>query len=101
MTLPPKYFLTSWHDLQGKIRSSVEHAENNPLDLQLWIQALFDKFDRTDQLTDTFERIKFTLDRNQNAVYRRERIDRQKSQRRRAIDEDVIVIILDLIQPVL
>ena len=45
---------------------------------------------RPDQIGETFERKVLTVERNQHSVCGDERVEREQSERRRAIDEDVI-----------
>ena len=49
--------------------------------------------ERVHELGQTFEREIFALQRNQNAVRRGQRIDREQAERWRAIDEDVIAVV--------
>ena len=45
---------------------------------------------RADQIGEAFEREKFAVERDEHGVGGNERIQRQQSERRRAVDEDVV-----------
>ena len=87
-----------FHNLGGKVCPRVVHREDDSLDIQTWIEPLPDEIDRVDQLAQSLKRIIFTLDRNQHRVRSRHGIDRQDTQRGRAVQEYEIIIVADKIQ---
>ncbi len=56
------------------------------------IEALLNLLDRLQKLAQPFEREEFALQRHQQRIRRRKRIEREQAERRRAIDEADIVI---------
>ena len=64
--------------LMGEVVADVEHGEKNPFDLQPRIEGLFDQTDRLEQLSQAFEGIVFALQRNEDGMGGRQRVDGQK-----------------------
>ncbi len=58
--------------LAREVVSAVEHGEQDSLDLQFWIEGLFDQTDRLEKLAKTFHRIIFALERDDDRVGRRQ-----------------------------
>src|SRR5436305_1901938 len=67
----------------------VEHAAPDSLDFQCRIEALPYALNGLEQLRQPFQRKEFALERYHDRVGRHHRVDCQKSQRWRAIDQDV------------
>ena len=63
-------------------------------------EAMADTFstDDPEYLAQSFQRIIFALDWHQHRICRYQRIDRQKTQRRRAVDDNKIILIADCLQ---
>ena len=47
------------------------------------------------QLAEALQRVVLALDRDQHLVDRRHRVDREQAERRRAVDQDVVVVVVD------
>ena len=90
-----KEFFDLLCDLFGNERSSVIHGQHDALNLERLVQVLPNKRDGVHQLRKSFQRIIFALDGDDRAVCRRQRVDGQKPQRRRTVDENVIKLLLD------
>ena len=78
-------------DLLGEPQPAVVHGEQHALDLQVRVEVLPHDLDRVEQLPQAFEREVLGLDRDQHGVRRRERVERQEAQARRAVDDDEVV----------
>ena len=87
-----------FYDLLRQIRSLVEHGHHNALYLERRVNAAVAHLDRAHQIGDALERVVFTLDRNQHAVRGCERVDREQLQRRRAVDQNEIIIVPNRLQ---
>src|SRR5215216_2554032 len=75
----------------GQIRARVEHGHHDTADAQPWKERGLDELDRLGQLSQSLQRKVFALHRDQHAIARRHQaIDRQDSQGRGTIDQDVI-----------
>ena len=78
--------------LVGKVVSTVKHGEENTFHLQPRIEGLFDQTDRLEKLGQTFHGIVFALQWNDDRMGRRERVDRQQSERWGTVDKNKVVI---------
>ena len=72
-------------------------VSRTPLMARLGVQVISDEIDGGDQLRQSFECVVLTLDRDQHRVGRRERVDGQQPQGRRAIEEHVVVVVDDVV----
>ena len=77
-------------DLVGELRAPVVHREQDRRDVQARVEVSAHEVDVVEQLTEAFQRVVLTLDRDQHLVRRDERVDREQAQRRRAVHEDVV-----------
>ncbi len=68
------------------------HGQYDPFDLQAWVGRAAHQRDGAHQLPQPFQRIIFALDRDQQCVGGRQRVDGQQAERRRAIDQKKIVV---------
>ena len=82
-------------DRGRKIGSLVIHREQQALDHQSRIVKAPDPCERVEEFGYAFESVVLTLNRNQQRLRGRQRVERQQSERRRTVDDDVIVIRLD------
>ena len=80
------------HDLIGQLRAPVIHGHDDALYAQLRIEALVAHFDAAHEIGDALERVILALHRDEHAVGRDERIDRQQLERRRTVDEDEVIV---------
>ena len=85
--------LDIFNDLHRKICSRIIHGKYDTFNIQSRIQTFSYQIYGMDQLTQSLQRIVFALNRNKNCIRCRHRIDRQHAERRRAIDDDKIVLI--------
>ena len=72
------------------------HRQHESFDFERGVQAALDDLDRVEQLREPFERQVFALHGNQHRVGGREDVDGGVSQRGRAVDEHVVVVVAHL-----
>jgi hypothetical protein len=82
-------------DLQGQARSAVVHGEDDPTDPELRVQVGADQLDVAKQLSQAFERVVLALDRDQELVGRGEGVHGEQPERRRTVNEDRVVLVVD------
>ena len=80
-------------DLVCKTKASVIHRQQESLYLQLGVQFAFDNLYRVQQLADSLKCEILTLHGYYHGVGCRQRIHRNQSQRRRTVDQDIIVVV--------
>ncbi len=73
-------------NLAGQPRTRIEHGQDHSLDREIGIEVIADQIDRRDELAQAFEGVVLTLDRNEHGIGGCQRIDRQQSKRRRAVE---------------
>ena len=78
-------------DLVGEVVARVEHREDDALDLELRVHPVLHAIDRRHEVGEPLERVVLALERHEHAVGRGERVHREEPERRRAVDEDVLV----------
>src|SRR6185312_5978477 len=81
-------------------RASVVHRQQDTGDPQARVDPGADELDALEQLRQALERVVLALHRHDQAVGGREGIDGQEPERRRAVDEDVRVLLLGADQQV-
>ena len=81
-------------DLVGQSEATVVHRQQESLDLQLRIQLVLDDLDRVEQFADAFEGEVLTLHGDDHRVGGCQCVDGDEAQRRRTVDEDVVVVVL-------
>ncbi len=79
--------------LGGQIVAAVIHCQHNPLDFQGFVEVAPHQLDGAHQLGQTLEGKELRLQRHQHGIRRGHGVHRQKIQRRRAIDQDVIAML--------
>ena len=79
----------------GEIVPRIEHRAQDAFDLELRIHRRLDLLDGADQRRQPFERVVLALHRDQHALRRDQRVQREHVQRRRAVDEDDFVLVVD------
>nr|BFF15790.1 hypothetical protein GCM10025699_70930 [Microbacterium flavescens] len=87
------------HDLLREIGASVVHGQEDARHGQTGVEVLLDQLDVAQQLTQTLEGVILALDRDQDFSCSDEGIDRQEPERRRAVDEDVVVALTGRLGP--
>jgi len=75
-------------DLGREPRPRIDHRHEHTADRQARVETRLHEVDGAHELRQTLERVVLGLHRNENAVGGRERIDRQRAERRRAIEEN-------------
>src|SRR5437016_3344241 len=73
----------------------VVHRRQDPLDCYVRVQVFADHGQSVLQLDQSAQGEVLALDGDDHAVRRDERVDRQQPERRRSVDEDVVVLRLD------
>ena len=76
-------------DLRRQIVAPVVHREYDALQFDLRVNSCTDRLDGAHDLAEAFEREKLALQRNDHRIRSGERIDGEKAQRGRAIDQDI------------
>src|SRR5882672_11622687 len=90
--LPWKVPIDLVADLEREARSTVEHREQDPQEVETGIQLLSNELHGLlEQMGQSLERVELALQRDEHSIRRDERVDRQQTQRRRAIDDDVVI----------
>ena len=80
-------------DLIGELGAGVVHHAHDRADLELRVQVAPDEVDVAQQLAESFERVVLALDRDEHLLGRAEPVDGEQAERRRAVDEDVVVVV--------
>ena len=96
--LPGKKSLQLLGHLNGQVGSTVEHGQQHALERQLRVHVFLDHAHGRHQLAQSLERVILALERNQKAVRCAQAVERQQAERRRAVDEHIIVFVLDLVE---
>src|SRR5262249_32161354 len=79
-------------------RPRVVHRRQDAFQLQVEVETLAYLVDRVQQQGDAPEAEELALQRHQYAVADGQRVDRQQTERRLAVDEDEIVVLADVTQ---
>jgi len=85
-------------DLLGKSRPVVVHREKDTFNREGWINGSAQTHERVEKFGDTFESQVFALDRHKDRIAGGECIYRKEIERRRAINQDVFVLLAKLSQ---
>jgi hypothetical protein len=72
--------------------AAIVHGQCYAQDLERRIQHPPDQVQSPPQLVEPFQRVELALDRDEHALRRRERVDREQAQRRRGVQDHVIVL---------
>src|SRR6185503_10416379 len=75
--------------------SLIEHCQKKPFDHEARIYCSANSHERIPQFRDAFEREILALNWNQNRIRRGKRVQREKPQARRAIDQHIVEPICD------
>ena len=79
--------------LRAEVGAGVEHGQHDALHFQSGVELFAHELYGVHQLAHALERVVFALDGHQHAVRRGEGVERQKAQRGRAVDEDIVVAV--------
>ena len=90
--LTTKVLLNLIDYLKSQIGATVQHGKQNAFDIQPRVEAVLYTVDCIHQAGYPFQSVIFTLDGNQHPLRGREGVQRKQTQRRGAIDKDIIII---------
>ena len=91
-TLAPKWPRTSAATWSQRLLRWSYIVSTHALQLEPRIERALHPLDRAHQLAQPFERIEFALQRHQHRIGGDQRIDRQQVQRRRAVDQHLVIV---------
>src|SRR5690242_365394 len=87
--VPPDLLL----NLLRETRPAVDHCQEKTADAEIRVESPPDQLYRVQQLRQPLERVVLGLHTNQHAVGGGERVDRERPERGRAIEEDEVVAV--------
>lgn len=82
-------------NLVGKAKARVVHRQQESLNLQFRVQLAFDNTDGVEQFADTLQCEILTLHGDDDGIGGCQRIHRNQSQGRGAVNEDIVIVITD------
>src|SRR2546422_2338023 len=86
-------------NLEREARPAVEHREHDPQDIETRVELLsHEPHGLLEEMGQPFERVELTLEWHEDAIGGHQSVDRQETQRRWAIDDDVVVGSSDRLQ---
>ena len=91
-TAAPEVLADLGVDLGREVRARVVHGQDDALDREVRVEVVADQVDRRDQLGQALQGVVLALDRDHHRVGGRERVHRQQTERRRAVEQDVVVV---------
>src|SRR4030095_1931207 len=96
--LPGKVSIHLVTNLERKARPSVEHRKHDACDLEARVEALTDELQCLEQVRETFERVELALEWDEHAIGSGQRVDGEKAERGRTVDDDVRVGLSHVLQ---
>ena len=78
-------------DLGGQVRPAVVHRQQDAVDRERGVQVVANEVDRGEQLGQSFQGVVLALERDEHGIGGGQGIHGQQTERRRAVDEDVVV----------
>jgi hypothetical protein len=78
--------------LGGQAGAGVEHRQHDPEYVEPRIQRARHQVERAPELAEPLERVVLTLDGDDDGVRRGEAVDGEEAERRRAVEQDVVVL---------
>ena len=78
-------------DLHGEIEPRVVHGKEDALDIEPCIVSAFHDLDGLGELGETFQREVFRRHRDEDGIGCDEAVERDEAQRRRAVDQDIVI----------
>src|SRR5262245_44579462 len=81
-------------DLARQIGPVIIHSEQNAFDSQVVLKRISDSIDSVEQLRDALQGEEFALNGNKDGIGGDQGVQREKIERGRAVDNDVIVAIV-------
>jgi len=85
-------------DLFAEIEPRVVHRQQHAFDRERGIEIALHELHGVEQLRETFERVVLALNRDDHAVSGCQHVQREETERRRAVDHDVAVLVADISQ---
>ena len=79
-------------DIGGQLGPAVEHRQDDALDREVGVEVVADEIERGEQLGQSFQGVVLALERDEHGVGGGQGVDGQQPERRRAVDEDVVVV---------
>src|SRR3954465_11968046 len=98
--LAAKHLVDLRPDIAAERRPLVVHGDDDSENLERGIGARTNFFNRLEQIVRAFEREVRRLDWNEQMRRGDERVHRQQSQRRRAVDDDVGIVGPNWLEPI-
>ena len=83
-------------DIGRQLRPAVEHRQHDTLHREGGIEVVSNEIERGEQLGQSFQGVVLTLERNENGVGSGQCVDGEETERWRAVDEQIVVAVLDL-----
>jgi hypothetical protein len=80
-------------DLAAQVVPRVHHGEQDPFDAQRRIEIAAHAIERLEQAREPLERVVLALERDQHAVRRRQGVEGEQPERRRAVDQHEVVVV--------
>src|SRR5438046_10389573 len=93
--LPGEIALDLVPDLERETRPTIEHRQDDSIDPEAGIEPLPNQLHGLEQVSEPLERIELALKRNDHPIGSDQGIDGQEPERRRTIDDDVVVTAVD------
>lgn len=94
----PEEFLEVLRDLLRQIGAVVVHGEENAFETEIGVERLCDLVKGAHQLGDALQGEVFCLKRDEEAIGSDERIEGEEVERRRAVEQDEVVMVADRFQ---
>ena len=91
-TRSPRYRRVSCGDVRGQLGSAVVHRQDDALDRQIGVEVVANELECGQQLGQSFQGVVLALERDEHGIGGGQRIDGQQPERRRTIDQDVVVV---------
>ena len=88
-------------NLVGKTKTTIVHSEKETLYFEFRIKFALNNLDSVEEFADTLKGEVFALHRYHHGVGSSQSINCNKTQRRRAVDEDIVVVVSDRSQQLL
>src|SRR6266576_3608531 len=90
--LRSEVFSRVFGDLSREVETRVVHGEKHAIDSEFLVCAVLNAVHSVQQLRQAFECVVLALKRNEESISCHEHVNRDEAERRRAIDDDVVVV---------
>src|SRR5262249_44979789 len=98
--LPRKILPRFFRHLMRETVSGIEHGKQNSFERKSRVQGLLNQLESFQEGAQTLKGVIFALQRNQERIGGAERVQSEKPQRRRAIQQNIIEVIPNALQSV-